>query len=158
MPETISHIEEFAATYLLTHHTRAARSVIVATVARYPDAPALSAAFAFVSLAAHLEDPVAALDRDGAAIAQDLYRCISAFVADIYAVTYLGAVPATCGGVQAFWTTSDDSFFGTAAAQDAHAPDALGPENPRLPQHRGPRGSEWPDPAAPRGPERRRPR
>lgn len=158
MPETTSHIEEFAATYLLTHHTRTPRSVIVATVARYPDAPALSAAFAFVSLAAHLEDPVAALDRDGAAMAQDLYRCISAFVADIYAVTCLGATPATCGGVQAFWVTSDDSFFGTAAAQDAHAPDALGPESPRLPQHRGPRASGGPGSMPPGGPERRRPR
>ena len=115
MQKAIGVIEEFAAEYLLSHHAPTPQALVAATIARFPQAQALHAAFALVSLAAHLEDPIASLDADGKSLARELYRCVSAFTADICAVSHMTASQPTCADIAAFWSTSRDTFFRGAA-------------------------------------------
>lgn len=112
---SIDLIEEFAAEYLFSRHAPTSRALVAATVARFPQVPALHAAFALVSLAAHLEDPVTRLEPELSSIARDIYRCICALTADIYAVSHMTASQPTCADIAAFWSTSEDLFFHQAA-------------------------------------------
>lgn len=111
MYTSIDLIEEFAAEYLLSSPTCTPQALLSTTVARYAESQALHVAFALVSLAAHLEDPVVSLDIDGIQLARALYRCVSAFTADICAVSHLSVSHPTCADIAAFWSTSQDTFF-----------------------------------------------
>lgn len=115
MQKTIGLIEEFAAEYLLSHNAPTPRALVAATIAQFPQAEALHAAFALVSLAAHLENPVVSLDTDGKSLARELYRCVSAFTADICAVSQMTTSQPTCADIAAFWSMSKDTFFRGAA-------------------------------------------
>ena len=113
--KSIGAIEEFAAEYLLSHHAPSPQALVAATIAHYPQAEALHAAFALVSLAAHLEDPIVDLDPESRHIAREIYRCVSAFTADICAVSHMTASQPTCADIAAFWSASKDTFFRGAA-------------------------------------------
>lgn len=111
MYKSIDLIEEFAAEYLLSDLTCTPQALLSAAVAQYCDTQALHVAFALVSLAAHLEDPIVSLDVDGIRLARELYRCVSAFTADICAVSHISMSQPTCADVATFWSASRDTFF-----------------------------------------------
>ncbi len=104
-------IEEFVADFIVSNADSSVRHAIAATMVKFPNSMAIDAAFAFVSVAAALEQPVFKSTENDATRSGELYRSIAMFVADIYAVEKLSGWPAMCSQINDFWTKYGDTFF-----------------------------------------------
>ncbi len=87
MPKTnVIMIEEFITELIVTDASISAGAAIAGLVRSFPEAAAIEAAFAFVSMASALERPIFSFTDNDQEFATDMYRAIAAFTADIYAV------------------------------------------------------------------------
>ncbi len=103
-------IEEFVAEQIISTDLPP-RKIISAATIKFATASAIEAAFAFVAVASALEQPVFSGTKNNQILSTEMYRCIAAFVADIYAVETLNRRRSTCKDVYEFWAVSKDTFF-----------------------------------------------
>ncbi|MEO3417413.1 hypothetical protein AAFO92_22370 [Roseovarius sp. CAU 1744] len=106
-----SLIEEFVAERSLSMERAPPNVVIGEAVRKFPNAPALEAAFACICVASALEQPVTLSKEIDVDFIIGLYRAIAVFSADVYAVEKLYGPTPTCSRVLEFWVQTDERFF-----------------------------------------------
>ncbi|MEO3416801.1 hypothetical protein AAFO92_19290 [Roseovarius sp. CAU 1744] len=112
VPLTLTEkIEEFVAELIVSNEDLSARNAISAAIGEFPNAKAIDAVFAFVSMASALEQPLFDYTGRDAKLSAELYRSIAILVADIYAVERLRGWPVTCAQLSEFWVETDETFF-----------------------------------------------
>lgn len=104
-------IEVFVAEFIVSNEDLSVKDAISAAIGNFPNAQAIDAAFAFVSMASALEQPVFRYTDNDKNLSAELYRSVAMFVADIYAVEKLKGWPVTCAQISDFWLSTGDVFF-----------------------------------------------
>ena len=107
-------IEEFVAELIVSNESTSMWAAIAATVTKFPNSPALDAAFAFTSVASALERPFFSFTDNDKKRAAEMYRAMALFVADIYAVEKLYGPSPTCAQISDFWAKTGETLFTSA--------------------------------------------
>lgn len=103
-------MEEFIAVCIV-ERAMSAKATTVATVRTFPGAIGLEVGYALGAVAAELENTRHLETGNYAAQADDLFRCVTAFVGDLYAVWRLSGAQPSCRDILSYWAETGEMYF-----------------------------------------------